>query len=135
MWEPRRLRTLWAFMACYRDSFTFTDTKLDHVLRQVLPTCPTKHLASSPQETNTKFPKRCVSNKTRTMIHVQTTKLVYSLLLDYASCIDVETGYEPRNQRSIAGGFSAASRVALQSTQPPISKHQGSFAGDKAAGA
>jgi hypothetical protein len=24
MWEPRRLTTLWAFMACYRDSFTFT---------------------------------------------------------------------------------------------------------------
>jgi hypothetical protein len=23
MWEPRRLRTLWAAMACYRDSFTF----------------------------------------------------------------------------------------------------------------
>jgi hypothetical protein len=23
MWEPRRLRTLWAFTACYRDSFTF----------------------------------------------------------------------------------------------------------------
>jgi hypothetical protein len=22
MWEPRRLTTLWAFMACYRDSFT-----------------------------------------------------------------------------------------------------------------
>jgi hypothetical protein len=24
MWEPQRLTTLWAFMACYRDSFTFT---------------------------------------------------------------------------------------------------------------
>jgi hypothetical protein len=23
MWEPRRLITLWAFTACYRDSFTF----------------------------------------------------------------------------------------------------------------
>jgi hypothetical protein len=23
MWEPRRLTTLWAFMASYRDSFTF----------------------------------------------------------------------------------------------------------------
>jgi hypothetical protein len=23
MWEPRRLTTLWAFMACYKDSFTF----------------------------------------------------------------------------------------------------------------
>jgi hypothetical protein len=23
MWEPRRLTTLWAFMACYRDSFYF----------------------------------------------------------------------------------------------------------------
>jgi hypothetical protein len=23
MWEPERLTTLWAFMACYRDSFTF----------------------------------------------------------------------------------------------------------------
>jgi hypothetical protein len=22
-WEPRRLTTLWAFTACYRDSFTF----------------------------------------------------------------------------------------------------------------
>jgi hypothetical protein len=26
MWEPRHLTTLWAFMACYRDSFTFTFT-------------------------------------------------------------------------------------------------------------
>jgi hypothetical protein len=24
MWVPRRLTTLWASMACYRDSFTFT---------------------------------------------------------------------------------------------------------------
>jgi hypothetical protein len=23
MWEPRRLTTLWAFTACYRDSFNF----------------------------------------------------------------------------------------------------------------
>jgi hypothetical protein len=23
MWEPRRLTTVWAFMDCYRDSFTF----------------------------------------------------------------------------------------------------------------
>jgi hypothetical protein len=23
MWEPQRLTTLWASMACYRDSFTF----------------------------------------------------------------------------------------------------------------
>jgi hypothetical protein len=23
MWEPRRLTTLWAFTACYRDSITF----------------------------------------------------------------------------------------------------------------
>jgi hypothetical protein len=33
MWEPRHLTTLWAFKACYRDSFTFnfkrnTDKKL-----------------------------------------------------------------------------------------------------------
>jgi hypothetical protein len=26
MWEPLRLTTLWAFMACYSDSFTFTFT-------------------------------------------------------------------------------------------------------------
>jgi hypothetical protein len=24
MWEPRRLTTLWAFTACYRDNFTFS---------------------------------------------------------------------------------------------------------------
>jgi hypothetical protein len=24
MWEPRRLTTLWAFTACYRDSFTYS---------------------------------------------------------------------------------------------------------------
>jgi hypothetical protein len=24
IWEPRRFTTLWAFMACYRDSFSFT---------------------------------------------------------------------------------------------------------------
>jgi hypothetical protein len=24
MWEPQRLTTLWAFTACYRDSFTLT---------------------------------------------------------------------------------------------------------------
>jgi hypothetical protein len=27
MWEPRRLTTLWAFTACYRDSFTFFKTQ------------------------------------------------------------------------------------------------------------
>jgi hypothetical protein len=26
MWEPRRLTTLWASTACYRDSFAFTLT-------------------------------------------------------------------------------------------------------------
>jgi hypothetical protein len=26
MWDPQRLTTLWASMACYRDSFTFTFT-------------------------------------------------------------------------------------------------------------
>jgi hypothetical protein len=26
MWEPRRLTTLWASTACYRDSFTFLCT-------------------------------------------------------------------------------------------------------------
>jgi hypothetical protein len=31
MWEPRRLTTLWAFAACYRDSFisTFTSFIID----------------------------------------------------------------------------------------------------------
>jgi hypothetical protein len=24
MWKPRRLTTIWALTACYRDSFTFT---------------------------------------------------------------------------------------------------------------
>jgi hypothetical protein len=28
MWEPRRLTTLWAFTACYRDSFTYTCTSV-----------------------------------------------------------------------------------------------------------
>jgi hypothetical protein len=27
MWEPRRPTTLWAFTACYRDSFTLTCTR------------------------------------------------------------------------------------------------------------
>jgi hypothetical protein len=30
MWEPRRLTTLWAFRACYRDNFTFLS---EHRLR------------------------------------------------------------------------------------------------------
>jgi hypothetical protein len=29
MWEPRRLTTLWAFMACYRNSFTFSYFKFN----------------------------------------------------------------------------------------------------------
>jgi hypothetical protein len=28
MWEPRRLTTLWASTACYRDSFTSSFTRL-----------------------------------------------------------------------------------------------------------
>jgi hypothetical protein len=28
MWEPRRLTTLWAFTACYRDSFTFLQIEI-----------------------------------------------------------------------------------------------------------
>jgi hypothetical protein len=28
MWEPRRITTLWAFTACYRDSFTFLPLQL-----------------------------------------------------------------------------------------------------------
>jgi hypothetical protein len=30
MWKPRRLTTLWAFTACYRDSFTFLDELYDY---------------------------------------------------------------------------------------------------------
>jgi hypothetical protein len=30
MWDPQRLTTLWTFMACYRDSFTFTFLLLAH---------------------------------------------------------------------------------------------------------
>jgi hypothetical protein len=36
MWEPRRLTTLWAFTACYRDSFTFSLHKLLYMFRLVL---------------------------------------------------------------------------------------------------
>jgi hypothetical protein len=39
MWEPRRLTTLWAFTACYSDSFTFTAViRISAVLWDV-PTC------------------------------------------------------------------------------------------------
>jgi hypothetical protein len=34
MWEPRRFTTLWAFTACYRDSFTF----LHYII--IIPKCP-----------------------------------------------------------------------------------------------
>jgi hypothetical protein len=33
MWEPRRLTTLWASTACYRDGFTFTYVCLRSVIR------------------------------------------------------------------------------------------------------
>jgi hypothetical protein len=33
MWEPRRLTTLWAFTACYRDSFTFLLVELLRLLK------------------------------------------------------------------------------------------------------
>jgi hypothetical protein len=29
MWEPQRLTTLWAFMACYRDNFTLQEVRWD----------------------------------------------------------------------------------------------------------
>jgi hypothetical protein len=43
MWQPRRLTTLWAFMACYRDSFTFYfKTMMVHecFIQYVLPATP-----------------------------------------------------------------------------------------------
>jgi hypothetical protein len=43
MWYPRRLTTLWAFMACYKDSVTVLpirergiDMQICHVLKSVL---------------------------------------------------------------------------------------------------
>jgi hypothetical protein len=46
MWEPRRLATLWASTACYRDSFTFylyllisvpwVSRSVDHIIRSLL---------------------------------------------------------------------------------------------------
>jgi hypothetical protein len=33
MWEPRRLTTLWAFMACYKDSFTLPFTYMLNLVR------------------------------------------------------------------------------------------------------
>jgi hypothetical protein len=35
MWEPRRLTTLWAFTACYRDNFNFLPSWLLSVLPNV----------------------------------------------------------------------------------------------------
>jgi hypothetical protein len=32
MWEPRRLTTVWAFTACYRDSFTFTNLRVERMV-------------------------------------------------------------------------------------------------------
>jgi hypothetical protein len=31
MWDPRRLTTLWASTACYRDSFTFNGLFISHI--------------------------------------------------------------------------------------------------------
>jgi hypothetical protein len=42
MWEPRRLTTLWDFMACYRDSFTFL--LLVHLINISLSTSQTLHV-------------------------------------------------------------------------------------------
>jgi hypothetical protein len=39
MWEPQRLTNLWAFTACYRDSFLYllpTWHKTDHLLQPVI---------------------------------------------------------------------------------------------------
>jgi hypothetical protein len=36
MWEPRRLTTLWAFMACYRDRFTLLFTHIYTTMLQCL---------------------------------------------------------------------------------------------------
>jgi hypothetical protein len=36
MWEPRRLSTLWAFMACYRDSFTFLHEHLCSIISYII---------------------------------------------------------------------------------------------------
>jgi hypothetical protein len=33
MWEPRRLTTLWASTACYRDSFTFKHNRKNFVIQ------------------------------------------------------------------------------------------------------
>jgi hypothetical protein len=35
MWEPQRLTTLWASTSCYRDSFTFTQSRIPAVLTGV----------------------------------------------------------------------------------------------------
>jgi hypothetical protein len=41
MWEPRRLTTLWTFMTCYRDSFTFFAStmagKIDYIQNRYSP--------------------------------------------------------------------------------------------------
>jgi hypothetical protein len=36
MWEPEHLITLWAFTACYRDSFTFFTMAYFYLLRPIL---------------------------------------------------------------------------------------------------
>jgi hypothetical protein len=37
MWEPRPLTTLWAFTACYKDTFTFIGNSIDSVSIRNLP--------------------------------------------------------------------------------------------------
>jgi hypothetical protein len=36
MWEPQHLTTLWAFTACYRDSFTFTSNNINIRFEELL---------------------------------------------------------------------------------------------------
>jgi hypothetical protein len=45
MWEPRRLTTLWASTACYRDSFALLSVELEssHVKKEVKSECKEKN--------------------------------------------------------------------------------------------
>jgi hypothetical protein len=40
MWESRRLTALWALAACYTDSFTMGDYRMDQNLKCMTLSCP-----------------------------------------------------------------------------------------------
>jgi hypothetical protein len=106
MWEPRRFTTLWAFMACWSDSFTFTFRPIHRCLKSLEPMLILVIILIFIYRLKLEF-----------------KRLKVTLTLDERVEIVLRSGRQGWTQRQVAVEFNARHRERNTVTHSAVGKH------------